>query len=586
MKFPKVRESLALLPLGEMLERSAALYGPKIGLRKRTGTGWQEYTYSDLFSLVKRISGYLIFKGCAKGDFIGILGENSPEWVMAFMAVQWIGAVAIPLDPRAKETELRHIFDHSNPKALFCSPKGFALVQRMKETGDLKKDVILVSLQKREGRDHVPAILESFKDDSQKATVSLEDLAIIQYTSGTSGSPKAVMLSHRNISSNINSLYQAVYFDQKDHFFSVLPIHHVYEGTAGNWLPLSVGASITYSRSLKSKEMMEDVRESEPTVVLAVPLLLEKVLLGIRKRLSDLPAYLRALIVLVRGCASILDRVQPCSGSRIFFGPLRRQMGFGKLRFFVSGGAALPASVQKGLEDFGFGVLQGYGLSETAPVLTLNPLTCPRSGSIGVPVPDVEIRILDPDPEGRGEIAAKGPNIMPGYYKDEQMTRAAFTSDGFFLTGDVGYRAPDGFFFITGRKKSVIVTKGGEKVFPEEIEHLMLGSPYIEEMIVLRGHHPKTGSEEVHAIIYPSLEQLKSHFPDVNNPSAEDKVRKLLQKEMDDRASKLAPYKRITHFTIRWEEFPKTTSNKIKRYLFEERGPDRKADAPVLPNSI
>ncbi|HSB07838.1 MAG TPA: AMP-binding protein [Thermodesulfobacteriota bacterium] len=571
MKFQSIRESIGIFPLNAMLERSARIYGSNMALRKRTSHGWRQYTYSELLSSVKRVANYLRKNGYRKGDFIGIIGENSPEWVISFMAIQWIGGIAIPLDPRAREMELRHIFDHSEVRAVFSSVRNLAQLNRMKESGDLKRDTLIISMEETENDNCLPRILSDFKDDAEREKVGLEDLVIVQYTSGTTGSPKGVMLTHKNISSNIHSLYQAVLFDQKDRFFSVLPIHHVYEGTTGNWLPLSVGASITYSRSLKSKEMIEDAREAEPTVMLAVPLLLEKMLLGIKKRLDGSPGYFKGFMVLLKGSATLFNCLQKRAGSRLIFRGLRKKMGFGRLRFFVSGGAALPSWVQKGLEDYGFIVLQGYGLSETSPVLTLNPLQETLAGSVGLPIPGVEIRIVDPDSEGIGEIGAQGGNVMRGYYKNEDATRGVFTSDGFFLTGDMGYEDKDGFLFITGRRKSIIVTKGGENIFPEEIENLMQQSPLIEEILVVRGHS-KAGDEEVQAIIYPNLDQLNRHFLKEGIEGSKDQeIRKALQKEIAERGKKLAAYKRIMHFTIRTEEFPKTTTNKIKRYLFEQQ---------------
>jgi long-chain acyl-CoA synthetase len=228
--------------------------------------------------------------------------------------------------------------------------------------------------------------------------------------------------------------------------------------------------------------------------------------------------------------------------------------------------------VQKGLEDFGFTVLQGYGLSETSPVLTLNPPQRTRLGSIGFPIPDVDIQIIDPDSQGFGEIAAKGESVMSGYYKNDPATRTAFTDDGYFLTGDMGYRDKDGYLFLTGRKKSTIVTKGGKNIFPEEIESLMLESPFIDEILVFSGRHPRTGEDEVQAIIYPNREMIERHFSRERIALSEERqeaIRNLLQEEIDERSKKLAAYKRIVHFKIREEEFPKTTTNKIKRYLFE-----------------
>ena len=579
MKFPSARDPLNLCPLNEMIERSAQLYGSNIALRKRTLLGWTEYTYSQLFSMVKRVSNYLRTRGIQRGDFVGIIGDNGPEWVVSFLAIQWIGAVAIPLDSRAKEMELSQIIGHSGLISLFASAKSIDFLKGIIQRGNLRKELLLISMQEVEGFDSLPKILGDSTSEAEKERVNLQDLAIVQYTSGTTGNPKGAMLTHQNISSNIRSLYQSIVFDETDRFFSVLPVHHVYEGTAGNWLPLSVGASITYSRSLKSKEMIEDARDTEPTVMLAVPLLLEKMLLGIRKRLQDSPAHLKGLMLLFRGSAGLLNSIRKRLGGKLLFKSLRERMGFGRLRFFVSGGAALLPWVQIGLEDLGFVLLQGYGLSETSPVLTLNPLQDARLGSVGLPIPEVEIKIADPDSRGIGEIAAKGRNVTAGYYKNEEATRMTFTSDGYFLTGDMGYEDKDGFFYITGRRKSIIVPKGGENVFPEEIESLMLQSPFVEEILVVRGDHSRTGGEEVHAIVYPNFEELIRYFSreGIAHPDDED-IRKVIGKEIDERSRKLAPYKRIVHFTLRDEEFPKTTSYKIKRYLFEQQ------DSPLVPN--
>jgi long-chain acyl-CoA synthetase len=320
--------------------------------------------------------------------------------------------------------------------------------------------------------------------------------------------------------------------------------------------------------------MLEDARDTEPTVMLAVPLLLEKMLLGVQKRVNESSAPVRALMLALQGAASLLNVIREGFGNRLLWRGLRKRMGFGRLRFFVSGGAALSPSVQKGLESLGFTVLQGYGLSETSPVVALNPPRRTRSGSAGLPIPDVSLQIMDPDSQGIGEIAVKGPNVMPGYYRNDPETRSAFTDDRFFLTGDMGYQDDAGFLFITGRKKTTIVTKGGKNIFPEEIESLMLESPYIEEILVITGRHPRTGDEEIQALIFPDREATERYLSQRTLRLPEeraDAIRTLLREELDERSKKLAAYKRIVHFKIRDEEFPKTPTHKIKRYLFEKQ---------------
>jgi long-chain acyl-CoA synthetase len=278
------------------------------------------------------------------------------------------------------------------------------------------------------------------------------------------------------------------------------------------------------------------------------------------------------MISCVRGSAFCLNRLKGRAGGRLLFRGLRERMGFGKLKFFVSGGAALPPHVQKGLEEFGFTVIQGYGLSEASPVLTLNPPEQSRLGSIGLPIPEVEIRITDPDPHGVGEIAARGGNIMSGYFKNEEATRETVLSDGFLLTGDMGYQDRDGFIHITGRKRSIIVTRGGENIYPEEVEALMLQSPFIEEILVLRGHNERTDQEEVQAMIYPDFEAMKACFLKEGGKELNGEVvREILAKEIEERGRRLGGYKRIRHFTVRNEPFPKTSTQKIKRYLFENQ---------------
>jgi len=253
------------------------------------------------------------------------------------------------------------------------------------------------------------------------------------------------------------------------------------------------------------------------------------------------------------------------------FKRIRDELGMGNLRYLVSGGAALPRWVSRALEEMGFPILQGYGLSEASPVCTLNPPTRPKNDSIGLPIPYVDVKIVDPNEEGVGELAFRGPNIMVGYYKNEEATREVLTEDGWLLTGDMGYIDDEGYIYITGRKKAVIVTPGGKNVYPEEVETALLRSPYIEEVLVLRGYNPETGAEEVQAIVYPNFEAVDEFFASkgVKNPKEED-IYALIDKEIEKWSEDLAEYKRVKRFTIREEEFPKTTTRKIKRYLFEK----------------
>lgn len=568
-----VREGFEPLPLNRMLEKSARLHGSRVALRKRRGDAWNEYSYARLSSSVKRVARFLTQSGRKKGDHIGILGENSPEWMVAYWACLWSGAVAVPLDARAKEAELTPILAHADITCIFVDLRHLSLVERVNTAGSL--DIALVTLE--EGpRPNIPTIVATFEEDQHGSDVELGDLAMIVYTSGTTGDAKGVMLTHGNVVSNMNSVYKAMLFGEEDRFFSVLPLSHMYECTAGECLPLCAGASVTYARSLKPREMLEDIRDTRPTIMLAVPLLLEKVLAGIRRNIRSASLPTKCALLLMEAGAVCGNTIWKGRGSAAFFESLRERMGFGSLRFFVSGGAALPPSAQIGLEHFGFKVLQGYGLTETAPIVTWMPEGPSRPGCAGQPLPDVTVKIVNPNREGLGEVAVKGPNVMKGYYKNDGETKRVFDEEGYFLTGDVGYFADNDFLYLTGRSKSMIVTKGGLNIFPEEVEGVMLESPLIEEIMVVGGRNERTGDEEIQAVVYPNTENVLSHFSrqGVTHPAPDD-VKALLQCAIEDCGKKLASYKRIRSISLRETEFPKTAINKIRRHLCQDRpGPE------------
>ncbi len=572
MEMPIYRKPKGWVTIPEMIERSAKDYKDAIALQIRRGKRWDRYSYRELHDIVSRIGSFLKKKGFGKGDHIAVIGENRPEWAFSYLAVQWIGGVTVPLDARLTPTEIKHILTDGDVKAVFASSKQYDTVAEVIE--DIKSVKMLISMDPLNGTGpDIPMILEDVKSGVPYEKIDLEELAVILYTSGTTGVSKGVMLTHKNLIANVESIYQIFDFTVGDVFFSVLPMHHVYEATAGFLNALNAGSTIVFARSLKSKVMREDMVEVKPTFWLVVPLLLEKIYLGILKELERISAPKKAIFNLMSGTAKVLNPIFGQNrASKTIFKSIRAKMGLERVKYIVSGGAALPRWVSKGLEEFGFPILQGYGLSETAPVLTVNPPCCPRNESAGLPLPGVQLKIFEPNIDGIGEIAAKGPNVMKGYYKNEKATRSVFTDDGWFLTGDLGYIDDDGFLFITGRKKSVIVTKGGKNIYPEEVEEVLLQSPFIEEILVLMGANPHSGEPELQAIIFPNFEKFDEYFSKkgIHNPT-EDDIRKVLAEEIKKYSEHLAPYKRPKRFTIRHEEFPKTTTRKIKRYLFEQK---------------
>jgi len=546
MKHRIIREPKGYKTITEMFERSAKEYSNRVMSKIKRGGVWREYTFGEVLGYVRKIAEYLKENGIKKGDFVALVSENRPEWGWGYLAIQWAGGTVIPLDARLTDVERRFLMDFAGVKGVICSRDYLMEMEEAKK--ELKFDFIL-------SMEDLDKIFEKY-EGIDRVEVDSEDLAEILFTSGTTGSPKGVMLTHKNIMSDLEGLYQIIDVDENDVFFSILPLHHVYECTGGFLAPIYVGASVAYASSLRPNVMLEEMREIRPTVWLTVPLVLEKIYQKILKTLNEQKGVKKVLINLMKTFAK--ERLSK---------RIKASLGLDRVRYVVSGGAALPDWVSKGLEDLGFPILQGYGLSETSPILTLNPPHSPRNKSVGLPIPGVEIRLFEVNERGEGEIAAKGPMVMKGYYKNEKATKEVFY-DGWFLTGDIGYFDEDGYLYITGRKKAVIVTKGGKNIYPEEIENKLTESPYIEEVLVFGAINPETG-EEVQALVYPNLDEVRSIAHKMGKVPDDDFIYELISKEIERLSKDLAPYKRIKRFALRYEEFPKTTTRKIKRHLFE-----------------
>jgi len=547
MKHKIIREPKGYKTITEMFERSAKEYSNRVMSKIKRGGVWREYTFGEVLGYVRKMAEYLKEKGIKKGDFVALVSENRPEWGWGYLAIQWAGGTVIPLDARLTDVERRFLMDFAGIKGVICSRDYLMEMEEAKK--ELKFDFIL-------SMEDLDKIFEKYKG-IDRVELNEEDLAEILFTSGTTGSPKGVMLTHKNIMSDLEGLYQIIDVNENDVFFSILPLHHVYECTGGFLAPIYVGASVAYASSLRPNVMLEEMREIRPTVWLTVPLILEKIYQKILKTLNEQKGVKKVLINLMKTFAK--ERLSK---------RIKASLGLDRVRYVISGGAALPEWVSKGLEDLGFPILQGYGLSETSPILTLNPPHSPRNKSVGLPIPGVEIRLFEVNERGEGEIAAKGPMVMKGYYKNEKATKEVFY-DGWFLTGDIGYFDEDGYLYITGRKKAVIVTKGGKNIYPEEIENKLTESPYIEEVLVFGAINPETGEEEVQALVYPNLDEVRSIAHKMGRVPDDDFIYELISKEIERLSKDLAPYKRIKRFALRYEEFPKTTTRKIKRHLFE-----------------
>ncbi len=553
----------------DALLKSAGTHPDLPFLKMRRGGKFIAYTYQDLFSSVRKIGHYLKENGFVPGERAAVIGENCPEWIFSYLGILWAGGVAVPLDSRGTSTEWAHLLRHAECQFLFVSPRFYGDMADRKGTIPTLREVVSFGVEDPEP--HLPFILRTFEGLPGPEVRRREETATVLYTSGTTGMSKGVMLTHGNLLANMEQCMTVIQIDEKDRFFSVLPMHHAFESTAGLLVPLAAGASITIARSLKSKDLLEDLRETKPTAFLVVPLLLEKFYQGMKRNLNKAPPVRKGLFYGLKILASTLDPITKGRASQRLLRSVRAAMGLDALRYLVPGGAALPRWLSKEYEDLGFPILQGYGVSEAAPVISVNLPSMRRNESVGFPLPGIEVKIDRPNSDGVGEIVVKGPNIMKGYYKNEDATQEAFR-DGWFFTGDLGKIDPQGFLYITGRKKSLIVTKGGKNISPEEIEERLLDCPFIKETLVLAKIHPRTKNEEIHAIIHPDLDALDNHGMERGVTIDEKTIRDLIEQHVEKVNRVLAEYKRIRSFSIREEEFPKTTTQKIKRYLFEEGG--------------
>lgn len=540
---PTFKPPLPFETMSEMIEFTVSKNADNIAfLTPREGKIYQ-LTYFQVLERIKKLAQKLRDLGIAKGDHVAILGENRPEWGISFFAVSWIGAVAIPLDARASLTDYKFIMDFSSTKALILSGSFHKGIKSISEELKSLKHLILM--------DDIEEITKKYSKGSDKEDIDPDDLLEILFTSGTTGDPKGVMLSHGNIMSNVSDINRIIDYNQTDRAFSILPIHHCYECTAGLISPFSSGMSIFYARGLKPRELLEDLKTAKPTIWLNTPLLLEKLYLKIEKELAS-----------QKGFKKLITKALPNS---IIGRKIKQNLGLERSRLIVSGGAALPAWISSGFEKYGIKVIQGYGLSEASPLISANPPGKSKPGSIGMIIPSVEVEIRDVDSEGHGEIVARGPNIMKGYYNNQMSSDETLTDDGWLLTGDIGYFDEDGYLFITGRKKFVIVTKGGKNIFPEEIEEKLTKSIYIEEALVF-----SPNDMDIHALIYPNMDELINKFQGLGNELSEGNIQEFIKAEVRNTNQTLQAYKKIRDFALRQEEFPKTTTRKIKRFLFKD----------------
>ena len=553
-------QELSNLTMLSLLERSFERYKDSIAV---SFIDADTFTYEDMRKIIASLALYFSKRGIKQGDKVAILGENSPKWGIVYMALTANGIIAVPILPDFHKSEVHHILRNSGAKALFTTNK---LVHKIVETkfSDLKLVVGIDDFDKKNIDCKVEFLSDIIKkppaDDEIKnmkpAKIEENDLAEILYTSGTTGHSKGVMLTHKNIVSNALQALNTIRIDNSDIMLSILPMSHSYECTCGFVAPIAAGAQIYYIKGLPTAQtLLPALEKIRPTILLSVPLIMEKIWkkkvlgeIGTKPVVKDLYK--------VAAMRKVLNKV---AGKKLY------QAFGGNMRFICFGGAALNPEVEKFLVESGFPYTTGYGLTESAPILTVNPLENVRFMSCGKAVRDVELRIADPDTEtGVGEILARGPNIMQGYYKNPDATKDTLLEGGWLATGDRGYLDDDGYLFIKGRSKNVIVGPSGENIFPEEIEAKLGKNNLVLESLVYNAN--KRLVARVH-LDYDLLDQ-EYQLSTMDDTDAANKIQELLDEIKIEVNAQVSSFSRINDMIEQREPFEMTPTKKIKRYLY------------------
>lgn len=525
----------------------------RVAMQFKQEQGYRSCTYEQLVEQAEGLATALLGHDLRRGDRMAIVAENRPEWVVAYLGIVAAGGTAVPLDIQLSSGDIARLLARSGARLVFVSATTWPLLK------NIGLPLTVVSFDPL--RDSGCCVLDEWvraglAGSVGKPTLSPENVASLLYTSGTTGEPKGVRLTHRNLLSNAKALAQSGVGSAEDRFLAILPLHHAYPFMVTGLVPLLLGAQITFLPTLKGPELLQCLRDAQITILVGVPQVFAMVRRGILEGISQRPLPIRLLARLLLAFSGVVRRYTTVNLGRVLFATVHHRLG-PSLRVLVSGGARLDPEVARDLFCLGFTLLEGYGLTETAPVVTFTPLAKPKLGSVGVPIPGVEVRVVKPDAAGVGEVAVRGPNVMQGYDANPQATADAIR-DGWFYTGDLGYLDQDGALFLTGRAKELIVTAGGKNIVPEELEARYQHSPAIGEICIVGVARAGEGGEGLHAVVVPNFEYLKTRrIVD---------IRQFVKDELMRIGLTVPSYKRIGGLTIVTTPLPRTRLAKLQRY--------------------
>jgi len=511
--------------------------------------------YTESLALIQAVARWLYSKGIRKGDKVALTGKNSPEWAVAYLGILFAGAVVVPIDYQMKSEETELLIRTARAKILFVDEEKYT---HFKEN---PKDLTeIVSLKKGVGQ-------YIYNLDGPEAPIKEAaemDLAAILFTSGTTGDPKGVMLTHQNLVSDC-FLAQGTPLNvyHTDIFYAILPIHHVYAMLAVFIETIGTGAEVVFGKKMVSAVMLKELKEGKITMLLGVPMLFNKLLDGILRGIKakgPIVYGILSFLMVISGLVKKTFKVNP--GKKIFHSVLEKA-SLSTIRVCIAGGGPLASSVFRKFNQMGIDFVQGYGLTETSPIINLNPIEHYKEESVGKIVPQVDMKILNPGERGIGEIVVKGPMVTQGYYEKPELTAESFTEDGYFKTGDLGYLDSENYLYLTGRAKNVIVTEGGKNVFPEEIENKFQLYGQIDQ-ILIRGYlmDQKMKKEGIEALIYPNPELKKED----GQPYSREELKTMMDTIIAEVNQGLHLYQKIGRVVILDKPMEMSSTKKIKRF--------------------
>ena len=553
-------ENLNPYTLANLLDRSVELYNERPVFGSVDG---EAMSYGQMKQKVDATIEVLRQNGIKEGDKVALLSENMPNWGIAYFSITYIGAVVVPILPDFNPADVHHILRHCEAKGVFVSTKHQHTIEELNEANvmfvinldtlspinDLSRFNYIAEFRKK--------ISDKIKQTETSYRPKEDDLAALLYTSGTTGHSKGVMLTHKNLTTNAMSAFCVVSIKPNDVFLSMLPLAHTFECTVGMLVPVLHGASVRYlDKPPTPSILLKAFAKVRPTMMLSVPLVIEKIFKNkILSRINS--SFLTRTLYKIDFFKRLIHKKA---------GKTLMETFGGRLRFYGIGGAPLPRYVEEFLYDGNIPYVVGYGLTETAPLLCGTPLESPKKiGSTGPALYGVKLKIKNPNKKGEGEICAKSPSIMVGYYKDEKKTEEVFDKEGWFLTGDLGYIDDEGYLFISGRSKNMILGPSGENIYPEQIESILNQHPLVLDSLVLEQNG------KLVARIHLDYEQIDKLLNAQKRPENEVKkdINDLLEKIRLEQNQRLSNFSKIIKFIEQREEFIKTPTKKIKRYLYK-----------------